>query len=212
VAGASSALTLNNNPVPAEPLVVEPAPDVHSIQRQQLRKLWNGLAWGLAKVVAGLLLVCTVIGGGVTVLSLYTRLEVEPGDRLNPDDPFTELFTIQNLGLLPVEVTKISCLVNYAHFSNGDSMERVNGHTSRPPRSLQSNAKFSAFCRPYTSIRPAKLDFADVGLAVSYRPAWANWLPTWMFEHGNSEVVRRFGTARKKDGSLFWTPKDLPER
>ena len=161
----------------------------------------------LKQTPKALMAVCFLILAGlghyVTVDSFGTKLEITPGDPLDPTDPFTSPFQIQNDGLLPVSKIQTSCYVRNVLSDRNNQFGHAIGTTNRPPVTLDRGEKFTAFCTSPVKLTPDRITQADVELDVSYKPAWSWW---------TSGIVRRFSMMRKQDGGVLWTPKALTER
>jgi hypothetical protein len=156
-----------------------------------------------AKIFAGILAICTLVGGAVVFLP---RVTVEPDGAIDRSEPSSLSFTIANTGIIPLwQVTPRLGLCEIDWGIPQRPPQRCNGHllsqlspsgwTARVmTMDERETIKWSDLFKNNPA-RPATLYRADISIDVAFQP-WFIPIPT--------EKEFRFETELESNGSMVW--------
>ncbi len=166
-------------------------------------------AWlvpALKKTVAGL---CVV--GGLLALPqaadwlFFPQISITPQDPLSPTNPFTAPFEVQNGWFLSVKDVTVSCHVNGVWADKTQfGIRDLTYETPQYVAELEGHGgQQSVYCTWVNPDDDQPITYADVVVAISYRPAFG-------FRKHTRNV--RFITARQSDGKFRWEHFSLSAR
>jgi hypothetical protein len=171
----------------------------HSNQSKSIKSPSPNYGWFKSswKVLVGL---ATLLGLVVTLYSLSARVAVSSDSPLDPNDPFSSPFTVENLGILPIYEVHFACTLKNVKWQDGGVINIRTRTDADPIKQINAGEATTTFCRflPYR----AKIKGADIEVEVKYRPAYLFWSKGSSF---------RFGTVKERDGTLRWVPRALSE-
>jgi hypothetical protein len=151
--------------------------------------------------------VATVLGVLVGVLSLIPRLSVTPSDPTLSTNPFSSSFTITNTGYVPlrdVGVTMFPFEINSGTTTLFDEKNRpplkyqdLEGLTTQPweHHELPLDERFTITLGQLINSGDDSLKGADIALVVHFKP----WFIPW-----KSQRQFRFVTRRQQNGAFLW--------
>lgn len=118
------------------------------------------------------------------LLVFRSDVTIAPRVRLDPQDPFSTLYTVTNEGFFPIKDVQFSCRMNDAEIHN--YMWAVKGESVTDPKSepeIHARKSQDVVClfgvagnqlKPAPNAPPFEYRTADITLTVSYRPQF--WL------------------------------------
>ena len=148
------------------------------VLKQSLEELRGRLWRPLAAMVTGLGTYVTIFG------FVLPKLTVEPMEMLNPKDPYTQVFRIQNQGNLDLLRVDYSCKVKGAYIDGrsapitvvGDEHEWMHigpGIDGEVFRTLGSTETDNFSCKLFKEPFPFMLnDKREIAIVIGYRPAY----------------------------------------
>ena len=140
-----------------------------------------------------------LIGIVTGVLSLLPQVSVSSSAPLNPLDPFSAPFIVNNTGFLSIHDGKYFCRLNNVVYE-GAIIKNIASKTTALRTSIQPQEQDSVFCvilpEPIVQ-RGGPLQSADISIRMKFRPTWTLW---------EREQLYRFRTQKNKDRQLSWFP------
>jgi hypothetical protein len=154
--------------------------------------------------------VLSLVLGLPGVLSLSSRISVTPSSSLNPSDALATPFAVSNDGSLDLHRVQYTCIYVRLNFPNGGGFETPGPYKNKwlggftTPNlvadTLEPTVKQNIQCPSWFG--PAKADFGDIIVVVSYRPSW------WLFRY---QKPKHFVAGHGADGSLMWLEEPMPK-
>jgi hypothetical protein len=144
----------------------------------------------------------------LSLLVLWPRLSVDPGEMLNDRKPFTTSFVVANDGYLFCYPVRFSLSVKQMNLQNNINFtnDEFSGFERDIP-TLCPNDKSSLPLGRTLDMPPNFVESAEIYIEISYKPSWIPvWIPSWVQVKLNSffSDSYRFKTARKVNGEYIW--------
>jgi hypothetical protein len=156
------------------------------------------------KLTGSILFVLTVLGGMVSLLTLYPRVTATVSFEM--ENPISSSFLVSNDGYLPVYSVSTACLLGIvatepAHPSEPEieaarAFQTILKNTSLPTVTLDPGAREAIPVSNCLNVgSPAILSFVDIGLRVTYRPLlWPS----------DRNFTQELYAQRLANGQFFW--------
>jgi len=173
--------------------------------KQRIREIRN-------RVVGGVLIIATLLGGVSAILSFQSHVTVAAGESLDPTAAFATKFTVSNSWSLNEYDIEVACGLGEIITGKPNSKPTPNWRSSTfsydsqlhyVPNDVKKLEPGESVQETDLCAVEGQMAYADIAAVVSFRPAFWPWRRTQRF---------RFVTETARDGHLTWSEKPFSAR
>src|SRR5579863_2356719 len=159
------------------------------------------------KALTLILVLATLIGGAISLLSLFSKVSVSSSGTLDPYHPFASPFVVSNEGTLPIKDLRFFCDVHKIVSEGADlKTSRVLLASPSPLSSmLRVGESTTMACPPLFQMGSPRsetmlgaITYADISVVIYYKSYFFPWL--------EEDKSQRFKAIKMPDGTFSWLP------